>query len=299
MTTAAPFRTLLVTGASGQLGRRVIDLLIESHAGRIIAATRTPEKVADLALHGAEVKLVNFDNPVSLDASFAGVRRLLLISTDDMTEPVRRLERHRNIIEAAVRCGVQHVVYTSITQASPDSSLASALDHLETEKLLAATKLGWTILRKNIYAETLLPSLTHALTTGQWRTAAGEGAAAYVTREDCAQAAAAALAGAFDGRRTLDITGPMAVTHGMIARWVTETTGKPLVHVPVDETEARTNWIEAGVPAPVAAVMAALDMGVAKGEFSKASRVVAELSGRPPMNIPAFIRAHRAHLLQT
>jgi NAD(P)H dehydrogenase (quinone) len=298
MTTAAPFRTLLVTGASGQLGRRVIDLLIESHAGRVIAATRTPDKVADLALHGAEVKLVNFDNPVSLDASLAGVRRLLLISTDDMTEPVRRLEQHRNIIEAAMRCGVQHIVYTSIAQASPDSSLAVTLDHRETERLLAATKLGWTVLRKNIYAETLLPSLTHALTTGQWRTAAGEGAAAYVTREDCAQAAAAALAGSFDGHRTLDITGPMAVTHGMIARWVEETTGKPLVHVPVDEAEAQANWIEAGVSAPVAAVMTALDVGIAKGEFSKALRVVAELTGRPPMNIPAFIRAHRAHLLE-
>ncbi len=299
MTTAAPFRTLLVTGASGQLGRRVIDLLIESHAGRVIAATRTPDKVADLALHGAEVRVVNFDNPVSLDAAFAGVRRLLLISTDDMTEPVRRLEQHRNIIEAAVRCGVQHIVYTSIAQALPDSALAATLDHRETERLLAATKLGWTILRKNIYAETLLPSLTHALTTGQWRTAAGEGAAAYVTREDCAQATAAALAGAFDGRRTLDITGPMAVTHGMIARWVMETTGKPLVHVPVDEAEARANWIDAGVLVPVAAVMTTLDVGIAKGEFARASRVVAELAGRPPMNIPAFIRAHRAHLLQT
>jgi len=298
MTTAAPFRTLLVTGASGQLGRRVVDLLIESHAGRVIAASRTPEKLADLTLHGAEVKGVNFDNPVSLDAAFAGVRRLLLISTDDMMEPGRRLDQHRNVIEAAVRCGVEHVVYTSIAQGAPDSVAAANLYHLETERLLAATKLGWTILRKNIYAESLLPSLTRALVTGRWRTAAGEGAAAYVTREDCAQAAAAALAGNFDGRRTLDITGPMAVTHGMIARWVMETTGKALVHVPSTAEEVQADWVEAGVPVPVAAVMATLEVGIANGEFSRASRVVAEMTGRPPMNLPAFIRAHRAHLLQ-
>ncbi|HTJ77820.1 MAG TPA: SDR family oxidoreductase [Rariglobus sp.] len=298
MTTAAPFRTLLVTGASGHLGRRVVDLLIESHAGRVIAASRTPEKLNDLTLHGAELKPLNFDNPVSLDAAFAGVRRLLLVSTDEITEPGRRLSQHRNAIEAAVRCGVQHVVYTSITQASPDSVVAVTKDHQETERLLAGTKLGWTILRNNLYAENLLPVLTHALTTGQWRTAAGEGAAAYVTREDCAQAAAAALSGAFDGQRTLDITGPMAVTHGMIAHWVAETTGKPLVHVPVDVATVEADWVQAGVPARLAAVLATFDAGIAKGEFGRASRVVSELTGRPPMNLPAFIRAHRAHLLQ-
>ena len=298
MTTAAPCRTLLVTGASGQLGRRVVDLLIESHAGRVIAASRNPEKIADLALHGAVIKGLNFDNPVALNAAFASVRRLLLISTDDMMQPGQRLAQHHNIIEAAVRCGVQHIVYTSIAQAGSLPFSVATQEHIETERMLAATKLGWTVLRKNIYAETLLPSLTRALSTGRWRTAAGEGAAAYLTREDYAQATAAALSGSFEGQRMLDITGPMAVTHGMIARWVTETTGKPLVHVPVDLETAQADWVEAGVPAPVAAGMAAIDAGIANGQFAKASRVVAELTGRPPMNIPAFIRAHRAHLLQ-
>ncbi len=298
MTTAAPFRTLLVTGASGHLGRRVVDLLIESHSGRVIAASRIPAKIADLTLHGAEVKPLNFDNPVSLDAAFTGVRRLLLISTDEILEPGRRLAQHRNAIEAAVRCGVQHIVYTSIAQTASGSVVAATHDHVETEKLLAATKLGWTILRNNLYAENLLAPLTRALATGRWHTAAGEGAAAYVTREDCAQAAAAALSGSFDGQRTLDITGPMAVTHGMIARWAMETTGKPLVHVPVDAAAVQADWIEAGVPASMAAVLATFDAGIARGEFAKASRIVAELTGRPPTNLPAFLRAHRAHLLQ-
>ena len=299
MTTAAPFRTLLVTGASGQLGRRVVDLLIESHAGRVIAASRTPEKLSDLTLHGAELRTVNFDNPVSLSAAFAGVRRLLLISTDEIMEPGRRLAQHRNAIEAAVRSGVEHIVYTSIAQASPDSVVAVTPDHLETERLLAGTGIGWTVLRNNLYAENLLAPLARALVTGGWRTAAGEGAAAYVTREDCAQAAAAVLAGPFDGRRTLDITGPMAVTHGMIARWVAETTGKPLAHVPVDVAAVEADWVEAGAPAPLAAVLATFDAGIAKGEFAKATRVVAELTGRPPMNLPAFIRAHRARLVES
>lgn len=298
MTTPAPFRTLLVTGASGHLGRRVVDLLIESHAGRVIAGSRTPEKIADLTLHGAEVRPLNFDNPVSLDAAFKGVRRLLLISTDAILEPGRRLAQHRNAIEAAVRCGVEHVVYTSVAQALPESVVPVVPDHRETERLLAETKLGWTILRNNLYAENLLPPLTRAMETGQWRTAAGEGAVAYVTREDCAQAAAAALSGAFDGRRTLDITGPMAVTHAMVARWTAETTGKPMVHVPVDAATVQAEWEAMGVPAPLAAVLATFDAGIARGEFAKASRVVAELTGRPPMNLPAFLRAHRAHLLK-
>ncbi|MBW8782624.1 MAG: NmrA family NAD(P)-binding protein [Verrucomicrobia bacterium] len=296
MSTSLPFRTLLVMGASGQLGRRVVDLLMEARAGRVIAASRNPDKLANYTLCGAEVRAVDLDDPASLDAVCKGVHRILLINTEALDVSGRRLQQHRNAIDAAVRAGVQHLVYTSISNASADSTVPGAADHHATEQMLAGTRLGWSVLRKNIYAEDLLPALARAVATGRWEAAAGEGAAAYVTREDYAQSVAAALGSSFDGHRILDITGPMAVTHGMIARWVTETTGKPVTYVPAG-VPALAGGSSAESGDPQAELQAALDAAIARGEFAKASRAVSELVGRPPMNVPAFLRAHRPRLM--
>ena len=193
MSTLIPFRTLLVMGSAGSLGRRVVDLLMEARAGRVIAASRSPDKISNVTLRGAEVRGIDPDVPSSLDAAFVGVNRMLIISTDAIDPSGRRLQRNRNVIEAAARAGVQHVVYTSVSGAAPDSVVAGTPHHYETEQMLAASSLGWTVLRKNIYAENLLPALTRAVATGRWETAAGEGYAAYVTREDYAQAAASSI----------------------------------------------------------------------------------------------------------
>ena len=297
MSTLIPFRTLLVMGASGSLGRRVVDLLMEARAGRVIAASRSPDKISNVTLRGAEVREADPDSPASLDAAFVGVNRMLIISTDTIDSSGRRLQRNRDVIEAAARAGVQHIIYTSVSGAARDSVVAGSFDHYETEQMLAASSLGWTVLRKNIYAENLLPALTQAVATGRWETAAGEGYIAYVTREDFAQAAAASVAYSFDGRHTLDVTGPMGVNHDMIARWLTETTGKPVTYVAVELATVVANLIEAGLSPEEAATQASFDAGAAKGQFAKSSRVVAELTGRPPMNMPAFIRAHRPRLL--
>ncbi|MEO7911055.1 MAG: NAD(P)H-binding protein, partial [Roseiflexaceae bacterium] len=116
-------RTLLVTGASGQLGQRVIELLIEANAGHIIAATRTPEKLAHLAARDVEVRQADFDDPSSLAAAFAGVERLLLISTDVVDGTDRRIVQHRNAVSAAAQAGVTHVVYTSLINPEPGSPI--------------------------------------------------------------------------------------------------------------------------------------------------------------------------------
>ena len=297
MSTLIPLRTLLVMGASGFLGRRVVDLLMEARAGTVIAASRSPDKISNVTLRGAEVREADPDDPASLDAAFVGVHRMLIISTDAIDSTGRRLQRNRNAIEAAARAGVQHIVYTSVSSAAPDSVVAGSPDHYETEQMLAASSLGWTVLRKNIYAENLLPALTQAVATGRWETAAGDGYAAYITREDYAQAAAASIAYSFDGRHTLDVTGPMGVSHAMIARWLSETTGKPVTYVAVELASVVAKLIEAGLSPEEAETQASFDAGVARGEFAKSSRVVAELTGRPPMNIPSFIRAHRPRLL--
>ncbi len=158
-------RTLLVTGASGHLGQRVIELLLESNTDYVIAATRTPEKLAHLAERGVEVRKADFDDPSSLTSAFAGVDRLLLISTDTLDGTDRQIVQHRNAVIAANQAGVKLVVYTSLFNPAPDSPIAIAPDHYATEQALSAISLNWTVLRNNVYTDYQLPSLARG---GNW-----------------------------------------------------------------------------------------------------------------------------------
>src|SRR5207249_3678118 len=121
--TATHHQTLLVSGASGYLGRRVIELLLASNAAQLIATTRSPDKLADLVARGVEVRQADFDDPASLATAFAGADRLLLISTDAVDSTDRRQVQHRTAIKAAEQAGVKHVAYTSLTRPEPGSRL--------------------------------------------------------------------------------------------------------------------------------------------------------------------------------
>ena len=187
-------RSLLVTGASGQLGAEVVRRLVALRGDdQIIAGSRDVEKLA--GLDGVTIRRVDFDDDeATLQAAFEGVDRLLLISTDALDRPGRRAEQHLRAIRAAKAAGVRHVLYTSLAKAAEDSAVVIGLDHVLTERALAASGLGYTVLRNNLYAEVLVGSVGHAVSSGQLVTARGDGAIAYVTRSDCARAAAAALA---------------------------------------------------------------------------------------------------------
>ena len=289
--------TLLVTGASGHLGRRVLELLLETHKGTIIAATRTPEKLADFSQRGVVVRHADFEDQASLLQAFKGVDRLLLISTDALDVPGRRLNQHRNAIKAAEQAGVSHVVYTSIINPGPDSPVFVGPDHRGTEEALAATKMGWTALRENIYTEMLLMSLAQAFQTGKLINAIGDGKAAYITREDVARAAAVALTSSFDGRQTLDITGPEAVSQYEMAAIASKVAGREITYIPV-ELEALIQTMEAnGLPRPLAEGYASFDAAIAQDKFSAVATTVEDLTGRKPISVADFLSAHRDVLL--
>ncbi|MCA9906548.1 MAG: SDR family oxidoreductase [Anaerolineae bacterium] len=289
---------MLVTGASGHLGRRVVELLLEKQAGRIIAATRTPEKLADFAAQGVIVRPADFDDPASLAAAFSGVDRLLLVSTDVLGEPGRRLTQHGNAVTAAEAAGVSHIVYTSIVNPGPDSPVFVAADHRGTEAAIMATGMGWTMLRNNIYAEMLPMTLNRAIQMGSLFSAAGDGKTAYVTREDCARAAAAALAADFAGRRELDITGPEALSQADLAALASEISGRPVNYIRLPLQTLIDNMVSAGLPQPIAESYASFDAGAAQGKFEAVSNAVEELTGHKPMRIADFLAAERAALLQ-
>ncbi|GAB4529026.1 MAG: SDR family oxidoreductase [Anaerolineae bacterium] len=287
--------TLLVTGASGHLGRRVIELLLEEQAGTIIATTRHPEKLADLAARGVVVRYANFDEESSLLSAFTGADRLLLISTDALDEPGKRLRQHTTAVRAAEQAGVSHVVYTSLI-AADDSPVLFAPDHAGTEKALAASPMGWTVLRNNLYMELLIQSVSQAYQTGGLFSATGDGKVSYITREDCARAAAAALADVFEGQRILDITGAEALSQAEVAQIAGTLTGQPLTHTPIPVEALVQAMTGAGLPQPVAEVFASLDVAVAQGKMATVSEAFQTLTGEAPMRVADFLKAHKTLL---
>ncbi len=283
--------TLLVTGASGQLGRRAVEILLEKKAGKVIAGTRDPAKVADLVTRGAEARVVDFDKPETLAEAFRGVDRLLFISSDAL--PIRT-EQHRRVVDAATKAGVKHVVYTSSPAPKPFPNNDILNSHFWTEHALAASPMGWTVLRNNIYAEIILVGLPHALQTGQMFSATGTAGRNYVTREDCAAAAAGALLDGFDGRRILEVSGPAPVTQDEVAALVSALAGKTVTHVAVPAEGLRQGLLGAGLPDFYADVLVGFDVDAAEGFHATTTPVVEQLAGRAPTSVADFLKANAA-----
>jgi NAD(P)H dehydrogenase (quinone) len=292
--------SLLVTGASGHLGRRVLELLLASESTRdrtLYALTRNPDKIADLAARGVIVRAASFeDDPAALAAAFRGADRALVVSTDALDRPGRRILQHRAAIDAAKAAGVRHVVYTSLVHADPDSLVTLAPDHFATERAIADSGLSHAILRNNMYTDYLLFNLPAAVRAGRLANAFGAGAVSYVTREDCARAAAAALASRFEGRARLDITGPAALTQSELAAIVSTITGRPLEYAPLDPDTATSGMVAAGMPQPVAELLVSFERSAAAGQLAVVSPAVRELTGHEATSVHDFLAGQRVAL---
>lgn len=285
----------IVTGASGQLGRQVIDNLIAAGASPIIAISRSPEKLAELADKGVEARKGDFNDPSSLPAAFAGGKRLLIISTDDL-EPGKRLEAQKNAVAAAAKEGITHIVYTSLTNPVEESPITFSKDHSDTEALIRETGASYTILRNNLYTDLVLMGGGQSIAMGQHFAAAGEGKTGYVTRADCARAAAAALMHE-TGSSVLDITGPEAVSQGDIAAILSEVSGKEIPYIPISTEELVQGMTGAGLPEPMAKVFASFDEAMAKDYLSVATDDLKNLTGQAGQSVRDFLMANKAALL--
>lgn len=297
MTTTNSKRKVLITGASGKLGREAVEALLGRSDLHVIAASRTTAKLADLQAKGAELRAVDFDDAASLKSAFAGVERVLIVSTDALDRPGRRLEQHVRAIDAAIAAGVKHVVYTSLTRAEPGSTCLIAPDHIGTEQHLLKSGIGHTVLRNALYADNFLGTLPGAVKSGQLYSATQGGKAAYVTRSDCAQTAAAALASTFDGKRTLEVGGPELLTLTQVASLTASAVGKPITHIEVPLEGLKKGMTDHGLPGPIADVYASFDLAQSRGEYEVPTKVVQELTGRPATTFASWAQAHRAALL--
>lgn len=278
-------RTLLVAGASGRLGRRVVELLRANGTDQVVATTRSPERADDLRRVGVDVRFADFDLPDSLDRAFAGVDRLLLISTGSDPTRRRRLARHRAVIAAAQRRGVAHVVYTSISSPRPTSAPSLFDDHWQTEQCLAESALDWTVLRNNLYADQFFDTLPAVLVFGRLTTIAPAAPVGYVLRDDCARAAAAALSAEVGGRRVLDITGGAAIDRRTIATVAGELCGREVVAVVAEPAALRRNLLRVGLWEHVADSLLELELAVAEGRHAVVSTDFEDLTGERPRGV--------------
>ncbi|CAN5127369.1 SDR family oxidoreductase [soil metagenome] len=284
---------LLVTGAGGQLGRRVVELLIEAGVANIVATSRDPAKLADLAARGVETRRADFDEPASLPAAFAGADRLLLISTDTLGQPGQRIAQHRAASAAAQAAGVRHVVYTSAPGARPEVGGGIIDDHFWTEQALAASAMTWTINRHNLYAELVLLNVGQVLAAGALYSATAGQGRPYVTREDCARSDAAALQRG-EGRQIFDISGPAAVTQDEVAALLSAFSGRPVVHHDVPNAGLRQGLKAAGLPPFFVDALANFDHEASQGQHAIVTDAVEALTGQAPVSVKAFLEANKA-----
>ena len=286
--TASP--TLFVSGAGGKLGRRVVELLLErGYGGKIIAGTRHPEK---LNFAGVEARQADFDSDASLDTAFAGVDRLLLISTDAIGQ---RQRQHLAAVAAAKRAGVSYIIYTSMPK--PDVSAVSfAPDHLATEQAIIASGIGYTILRHGWYAENLLTALPPALASGRWYSASGDGPTSYVAREDLARVDAEVLASNFTGNRIVTLTGPELHSVPQLAALASELFGKPIEVVNVDDAAYAGGLAHAGLPATIIPMLGSFEINTRQGGMDIKTEAVEILTGEKPQSLRSFLEANKAAL---
>ena len=277
---------IAVTGASGQLGRLVMEgLLARVPAENIVAAVRNPAKVADLAARGVVVRTADYAKPETLDAAFAGVDRLLLISSSEVGG---RVPQHRNVIEAARRAGVGLVAYTSILHADT-TPLGLGAEHRETEALLRASGLPHVLLRNGWYTENYLASLPAALQHGAFVGSAGQGRIASAARADYAAAAVAVLTGEGQAGKVYELAGDTAYTLAELAAEVSRQTGRQIGYADMPQAEFRNVLVGAGLPEPIADLLADSDAGAARGGLFDDGRQLSALIGRPTTPLSALV----------
>ncbi|PWK59524.1 NAD(P)H-binding protein [Roseicyclus mahoneyensis] len=279
---------ILVTGAGGALGRLVLAELMARGATDLRAGSRSP---AALAIAGATPVRVDFEDPASLDAAFAGVERLLIISTDALDGAGTRQRQHLAAVAAAARAGVGHVVYTSMPAPAADHPIFFAPDHLATEQAIKASGLGYTILRNNWYFENLSLSLPSALVHSAHLTSAAEGRIAHGARADFASAAAGALLEEKDSA-TYELSGPEAQTVPEQFAAINAALGTDIAVVPMEDAALEATLTGAGVPAPLAALLVGADRAAREGRMATVTGHVERLSGRAPQRLSAWLAAN-------
>jgi NAD(P)H dehydrogenase (quinone) len=289
---------LIVSGASGQLGSLVVDDLLARKvpAKNLILVSRTPntEAMKAYAAKGASVRFGDFTEPQSLAAAYAGGTKMLLISVNGGGG--QRPELHKAAIDAAIAAGVKLIAYTSYVNADVYLDSTIATDHRRTEQYLKDSGVAWTLLRNQIYADGLVDQAVQIIREGKLVTFTPNARVAYVTREDCAAAAAAVLATPGHENRAYNITGPDAVGPRELVALASELGGKRVDLVVMDEAAYAKSMADSGMPE--SAIRGALTFAKELNSpyLREPSTAVADLTGRPATSVRKLLVADRDRL---
>ncbi|MQA83848.1 MAG: NAD(P)H-binding protein [Streptosporangiales bacterium] len=286
--------SIVISGASGQLGRRAAERLLERVPPRdVVLVTRRPEELAYLADRGAEVRRGDFDGAEMLRQAFAGGERLLLVSTSAVG---RRVPQHRVAVDAAAAAGIGHVVYTSLSGPTADNPAEVTWEHKTTEEILRDSGLTWTFLRNAIYAEHQVPGAAEAIAAGKLVDNRGDGRVAFVSRADCAAAAVAVLTS--DGHENVvyDVTGPELLSSADAAALLGELAGRPVEHHSVSDIELMERLRAASLPEERVRIATSLGTAVRTGHMDQLSSAVQDLTGRRPQSLREVFEEHRGQL---
>jgi NAD(P)H dehydrogenase (quinone) len=277
--------TYAVTGATGQLGRLVIEKLLDKvPADQIVALARNPEKAADL---GVQVRAFDYDKSETLDAALEGVTKLLLISSSAVGQ---RLDQHRNVIAAARKAGVSLIVYTSILRADT-SPISLAGEHRETEAELRASGIPFAILRNGWYTENYISAIEGALAGGAFIGSAGDGRISAAARTDYAEAAVAVLTGEGHEGKIHELAGHHAFTLAELAAEVSRQTGKNLPYKHLSEAEHAHALAGFGLDEGLARMIAGWDTAISEGALYDDGRQLSTLIGRPTTPLSEVVAA--------
>lgn len=279
---------IAVTGATGQLGRLVLEELLKTRAPESIAAlVRSPEKVRDLAARGLQVREADYNRPSTLEAALKGVDRLLLISSSEIGQ---RVDQHRAVIDAARRAGVQRLVYTSLLHADT-SVLGLAGEHRETEALVRSSGLPFVILRNGWYTENYTAAVPAALAHGALLGSAREGRIASAARADYAAAAAAVLRNDAETGRVYELAGDTAYSLAELASEISRLSGKAVRYQDLPPADYKAALLGAGLPEGLAALLADSDAGASQGALFDDGKQLSRLVGRPTTPLATLITA--------
>ena len=279
---------IVITGATGQLGRLVIQsLLAKLPATQIVAAVRNPARAVDLAAQGVQIRQADYTDPASLVTAFQGAEKVLLISSSEIGQ---RAAQHRNVINAAKKAGVSLVAYTSILHADR-SPLGLAAEHAATEAYLRESGMPNVLLRNGWYTENYLASVPPALQHGAFIGSAGEGRISSAARADYAEAAAVALTAPAQAGKVYELAGDDSYTLTEFAAELSRQSGKPVPYVNLPEADYKAALLGAGLPEPIANLLADSDVGASKGGLFDDQHQLSALIGRPTTSLAALMPA--------
>ncbi|MCK7341121.1 SDR family oxidoreductase [Enterobacter cloacae] len=278
---------IAITGATGQLGRLVIEQLLKTvPANQIVAIVRNPAKAEALSQQGIVVRQGDYTDQAAMTTALKGVEKLLLISSSEVGQ---RATQHQNVINAAKATGVTFIAYTSLLHAD-NSPLGLHVEHVATEKALAASGIPYALLRNGWYTENYLASAPPALEHGVFIGAAGEGKIASAPRADYAAAAAKVVSEEGHAGKVYELAGDSAWTLSELAAELSKQSGKPVVYQNMSEADFAAALKSVGLPAGLADMLADSDVGASKGGLFDDSHTLSKLIGRPTTSLSESVK---------